>query len=257
MESIRLEVFCNRLWRVMERGRNVRSVTASFQSFHGKLIKNTVLPVSTQNWTAWNLSSVTIGATVDDSNRFKRLFYIGTDRALHQIESSNNWLTWTAASQQNADIWPLADEPNAAFAITSSGATTLIFYISGGGLVETTLDNGVWQKAVAIFGNSSASATSSTGLPTPTSTDIPTIGTPSPKGSNTSAKVGAGVGVGVGVPAMAAIGVLAYLLWRRHRKGVEQTPIPEKDLFEVHGQPTVSHELGYDERQYELPSSRS
>jgi hypothetical protein len=151
---------------------------------------------------------------------------------------------------QGSDIFPLADQPNTKFAITSSAGSTCFYYISNGNLVQTTLNSGVWQKAVSIFGNSSASAI-----------------TPS-KFLNKEAKIGIGIGLGVGVLLSAGLSILAYVLWRRrkarHGRGTVEMikipppithtpptpgpPVPEKNPFEISSREIVLCELDGDEK---------
>ncbi|KAF4625964.1 hypothetical protein G7Y89_g12203 [Cudoniella acicularis] len=225
-------------------GKNLTAyaVDANKNILSSKLASNgTWIPsnsILTQTLPSFNGGNVTLAAAISDDNVSKSIFYIGTDRAFHQIETSNNWLNWNVTPEVGTDILPLADEPNADFAASSSGSTISFYYISGGGLIRATLNSGTWQKAVSIFGNSTLA---------PTQLDQ------TANDSNRSAKIGAGVGLGVGAPILAAIVALAYV-FRTRRKAVKGEeleepdtpgpPVPEKDRWEVHGQSMIRHELG-------------
>ena len=185
----------------------------------------TVTPIETSTWEAWDPSNVTISATVDpNDNLTKSIFYIGTDRSIHEIDTTDNWDTWSIAPNPGTDVWPLADEVNARFTATndSSGVVLSLFYISNGNLVQASRASGTWGKYLSIF-QTLATAPSSTASssPTATATSSPSSSTTAASKSNNGAKVGAGVGVGVGVPVLAGLIFLGYWLLRRRRRAAD------------------------------------
>lgn len=243
----------------MSRGRNVSS-----KDLHRVTISKTknhpAISIPSQNLQAWDPTNITLAATVGTNNVSKSLFYIGTDRELHGIATSNNWQTTSALPGQDPKAVALADEPNAIFAATFSGGTSSFYYISGGSLVKATLENGSWQKAVPIFNSTTTQATSSS------------------KALSANAKIGLGVGLGLGIPVLAALGIFVVILKRRkggHGQKKIQTaegrsvrqittmsrtpsiagpPVPEKNPFEILGR-EIS-EMGGDEK-YELSDPRN
>jgi hypothetical protein len=218
--------------------------------------KHTANSISAHQLSSWDPSNVTLAATVDTSNISRSLFYVGTDRKLHEIDTTDDWRTVNTAPIQNSETFPLADQPNTKFAITSSAGSTCFYYISNGNLIQATMNSGVWQKAVPIFGNSTA-------------TSITTS-----RSSNRGAKIGIAIGLGVGVLLSTGLGVLLYVLWRRrkarHACGVVEMvkipptllarppiphtlptpgpPVPEKNPFEISSREIILYELDGDEK---------
>lgn len=206
-----------------------------------------------QQLDAWSATNASLAATFssDSANiTTRKLYYIGTDRQLHEFASTNSsqgLTAWSAAPSQTSDIWPLADVPNAQFAAASTGGTlTTMFYFSTGSFIQLVCDDGNWQKASTIFEK----------MPTnPTTND-----SASSKSSNSGVKIGTGVGIGVGVPLLAAI-VLGACLSSRRRNKTDLNAIHVQSIHEKQGQPIA--ELGNQEYsrpiaemghpEYELP----
>jgi hypothetical protein len=208
-----------------------------------------------QHLTAWSAGNATLAAVFSsDSTNIttRKLYYIGTDRELHELGSTNSsteLTAWSATPSQASDIWPIADVPNANFAATSAGGPiTSIFYISNGSLVQVVSENGKWQKANTIFENlSPITSSSSSQTSTATATD-----SSSSKSSHNAVKIGAGVGVGIGVLLLAALGIGAWLYSRRGNKiDPSAPPVPEKDQYAYEKQSHPIVEIGYQE--HELP----
>lgn len=228
------------------------------------LTKLPVPPIPTQNFTSFNPTNITLSSTTSPTNpRSKTLFYIGTDHSLHQVNTFNNWQTWTLAPSQNTDIWPLADQSNAPFTLTnnSAGTTLSIFYVSGGMLVQVVSAGGVWQGAVRVF--PVAYISSSALISTNSTIPADPLQTASAKGRSHGTVLGLGMGVGLGLPVVGVLWALLYLFWRRRRALKDKVvglgenelrpPVPEKDPQEVSGVP-VRPELAddLDTTQYEL-----
>jgi len=230
-------------------------------------------PIKTSTWAAWDPSNVTISATVDpNDNLTKSIFYIGTDRSIHEIDTTDNWNTWSIAQNPGLDVWPLADNVNARFTATndSSGVVLSLFYISNGNLVQASRANGTWSKSLSIFQTlattPSSTASGSGATNTASSTPSPTH-TPASK-SNNGGKIGAGVGVGVGVLVLAGLIFLGYWLLRRrpanalaHEEAAPayvyhepKPPVPDKDPNEMSQDNVPRHEMGEWNPQYELPT---
>ena len=192
---------------------------------------------------------MTLAATVGAKNASKSLFYIGTDHALHGINTSDSWGTVKTISMQNPGALTLADQPNAMFAATSLAGATSFYYICSDSLVKATLVNGAWQNPVYIFGNSTGEVSDSTDQ------------------SVRKLRIGAGVGLGIGLPLAIGVGVLGYVLLKRRRNpgvadNVEKVspimintaprphtpgpPVPQKSPFEMNGWEVVYHELSED-----------
>jgi hypothetical protein len=235
----------------------------------------TVTPIKTSTWEAWDPSNVTISATVDpNDNLTKSIFYIGTDRSIHEIDTTDNWNTWSIAPNPGTDVWPLADEVNARFTATndSSGVVLSLFYISNGNLVQASRASGTWGKFLSIFQTlPTAPSSTASSSPTATPTSSPSSTTTPASKSNNGAKVGAGVGIGVGVPVLAGLIFLGYWLLRRRRGGVTSAPaheeaapayvyhepkppVPDKDPNEMSQDNVPRHEMGEWNPQYELPT---
>ena len=153
-----------------------------------------------------------IGIAID-TQLTRHIFYIGTDRAPHSYAAFVTGLTeggFRAQPNQTEEYWPLADEPNADFAIASNLGTSTIrlYYMSGGQLVEAKYRSGNWDPAGRLeVANTTAAAGGHNG------TDEKDGG--GGGGLSTGAK--AGVGVGAAIGGLLVLGGLALWLLRRNK----------------------------------------
>ncbi|KAF2664142.1 hypothetical protein BT63DRAFT_102199 [Microthyrium microscopicum] len=220
---------------------------------------------------AWSPANVSLAAADSANSSLRYVYYIGTDRVLHEIASNDTGLTWTVAASPSTGSFPLADEPNARFAAASTdntGTTTSFFYISGGSLIQAVKDSGNWRAASTVFTNLDGTAISNATTRPSASASGPANSSPSGR----AAKIGAGIGIGLGIPILAAVAGFALLRSRRRNKdlteqtmkkdAIDEAPpyarekaAQEMDsppvVYELHGPPPV-HELG-DDHEYELP----
>ena len=160
-----------------------------------------------------------LGTTLD--KLFTRsVFYIGTDKMLHQISNINYY--WRLQPPQNEQTWPAADTPNAPLgaAYNSDSSEAWIYYVNGS---LTQLYYGkdlLWHKAEVLpTSGAAAPKPTSSNDPPPTVPDTPQDApAPAPTGLSNGAKVGIGIGVSLGVLALAGgLGIMAFLRRRRSR----------------------------------------
>lgn len=151
----------------------------------------------------WDGNPGGLGVTFDSAGK-RSLFYIGTDRALHQVTQTSTG--WQNVDGQDDALWPLADQPNAPFAITSDfGQNKIwIYYLSGGNMTQVYASgNATWEPAIKL------PQTNSTASSSPTASSAG-------QGLSTGAKVGVGVGVSVGGLVIIAL-VSSFIFVRRRR----------------------------------------
>ncbi|CAF3489276.1 unnamed protein product [Fusarium graminearum] len=153
---------------------------------------------------AWNSSLEALASAIDRSRK-RSIFYIGTDRKLHEIEAKKD--TWEIASNQTSKAWPLADDSNSGLAVAYNqpDGKVWMYYWSNETIVQTYRNyDGDWEDAKALPQEE----------PLKTDTSKPAEDdTSSSSGLSTGAKAGIGVGVGVGA---LLVGVLGWL-WMKHR----------------------------------------
>ena len=160
---------------------------------------------------AWNGTTKSIGISID-STHTRYVWYIGTDKLLHEFGSFN--FLWGNVSSQSTQFWPAADEPNAELAVTSdfTSSSVYMYYFVNQSLTEIKYTGSAWVPAAALATfNATATAT-----PTPSSTpsNNPLANSSGDSSLSSGAKAGIGVGVSLGVIAIGAIAI-AVLFFRR------------------------------------------
>ncbi|KLU83357.1 hypothetical protein MAPG_02419 [Magnaporthiopsis poae ATCC 64411] len=173
---------------------------------------------------SWTGNPKSMDIAVDKSST-RSIFYIGSDRALHQV-GNINWVWRLMNTNLSTSVWPLADEPNAEFALASDQASSAvrIYYTVNKTLTEIKFDtDGLWKPAMAL---PVVSPNASTPLPDPNGKPAdpnpgPASGAsdqPSGGGSGLSLGAKAGIGAGVAVGVLAIMGVVLVVLIMRHKK---------------------------------------
>lgn len=157
---------------------------------------------------AWKGKPGALGMSVDKNNT-RSVWYIGEDSNLYWV-ASKNWV-WSHQNGQTAEIWPVADSPNAplAVAIDSSHDMLRIYYVSGGKLVEIKNDQGEWSKW------STLPAPQPVDVSPPASPSSPAVVDGSTGGLSNGMKIGLGVGISLAVLAIGAISAVLFLLRRK------------------------------------------
>lgn len=158
---------------------------------------------------AWDGTAGSLGVAIDHA--FTRsVYYIGTDRALYQASNVN--FVWRLMANQSRAQWPLADVPNADFALASDYASSevRVYYYVSDRITEVNFDgDGSWKTAAAL------AVKNTTAKPTTSPTASPSSSAGASSGLSTGAKAGIGVGVSLGVIAIA--GLLGVWLCLRRR----------------------------------------
>ncbi|XEV06134.1 hypothetical protein FSHL1_011421 [Fusarium sambucinum] len=155
---------------------------------------------------AWNASLEAIGSAIDRSRK-RSIFYIGTDKKLHEVEAKKD--TWEVASNQTSKAWPVADDPNSGLAVAYNqpDGKVWVYYWSNETVVQTYRNyDGDWEDAKSLPQEEPRETDKSKPVEDDTS---------SSSGLTTGAKAGIGVGVGVGT---LLVGVLAWLWMKRRNK---------------------------------------
>ncbi|KAK2674435.1 hypothetical protein RAB80_009419 [Fusarium oxysporum f. sp. vasinfectum] len=101
---------------------------------------------------AWNSSLEAIGAAVDrDRSRTRSIFYIGDDKKIHEVKSTNSG--WQLGSNQTERTWPVADNASSGLAVVSqqSEGKAWLYYWSNETIVQAFKDyDGDWVDAEAL-----------------------------------------------------------------------------------------------------------
>ncbi|KAK0655789.1 hypothetical protein B0T16DRAFT_302194, partial [Cercophora newfieldiana] len=184
---------------------------------------NETIPV---NFTmpAWDGKAKSLGVTID-SEYTRAVWYIGDDRSLHSIGNKN--YTWGIQTNQSTAFWPLADSPNAEFAIASEfkSSAIRIYYFVAGQLAEIKYDKGAWKAWSKVGTPPKVAATQPTSPIEPgtsaTTTPLPAEANP---GLSAGAKAGVAVGVILGVIAICTLAAAFYLLRKRRLPSSEDSP---------------------------------
>lgn len=152
-----------------------------------------------------------------DSTFTRSVFYIGTDKLLHEIANIN--FQWKVYPNQTSQAWPEADAANADLAVTYNfqSSEAWIYYVADGFLVQAYRGtSGDWSSAAVVSVNSISDKTNS--------------GADGKKDSGLSTGAKAGVGVGVSVGAIAAIGLgLLFFLRRRRQRNAAAAAAADKE----------------------------
>ena len=170
---------------------------------------------------AWDGQPANIGVALGED--YRSLFYIGTDKSIHQLSSfpnknnkteSVNTGTWNIVEDQDKKYWPLADEANANFGMAGwlddKGGHVYLYYMVGGSLTLAMYENNTWFDAE----------------------QVPTVLPPKGEGASASskkkglsdgAKAGIGVGAFFGAFALVALfGAIIFIRRRRRRQKQEE-----------------------------------
>ncbi|RYP45677.1 hypothetical protein DL768_008021 [Monosporascus sp. mg162] len=183
-------------------------------------------------------------------------FYIGSDRALHQIRQEDD--SWQMGEAQGQEHWPLADAENSKFGIAHdfTGDRIWMYYMSDGRMTQIhQSSNGVWEPAVALMRSNDTAGTGDSGVSTAgdsaTSTGAES-GEDSQENTGVSqaGKIGIGVGISAGILVLGAIGLFSWHYRKRAaRNGL--TELPDS------GQATITGGRGYPPPgQYGAPHGR-
>ncbi|KAH7037105.1 uncharacterized protein B0I36DRAFT_358852 [Microdochium trichocladiopsis] len=173
--------------------------------------------VPTYSLPAWDGKPKSMGMA-EDSSWTRSVFYVGTDKQLHQIGNLDyKWLVFDRPS--NNASWPQSDDGYLAVANDFNSDSLRVYYMSNGKLIEANGDSGKWQSALVL---PSYNATA----PAPTNTPTNNPGSEAGTGENSSelstgAKAGIGVGVTLAVLAIVGIVVAVILLKRRQKRQQE------------------------------------
>ncbi|KAH7310439.1 hypothetical protein B0I35DRAFT_358118 [Stachybotrys elegans] len=151
-------------------------------------------------------------------HNYRRIFYLGTDRRMHQLyEVDGGRGGWDIAGDPEDGEWPVADNVSASMALISEPETGVIwvYYHSGGEIMEM-YQNGfnIWREPrIALKSNGTANEDDSNvdegNGDSGNSNDNTSDG-----GLSTGAQAGIGVGVGLAVLGVAA----AVFFFIRRRK---------------------------------------
>ena len=155
-----------------------------------------------------------------DSKSTRSIFYLGTDKILHQISSIN--FVWTLLPDQSQKLWPEADVANGQMAVTYNFPTSevWVYYMAGGSVTQLYSVSTVWKTPITLP-RINTTVPIDTPSPSPTPTQAPE---PANTGLSGGAKAGIGAGVTLGV--LALVGTACTILFLRRRQ-------QQKDVAEL------------------------
>ncbi|KAI0008216.1 hypothetical protein F4779DRAFT_628653 [Xylariaceae sp. FL0662B] len=162
---------------------------------------------------AWDGNAASIAVGTNGSNA-RSVFYIGTDKRVHQVGNTNTSTTWSVFERPSDTAWPQADVASGHIGIASDFTSNALrlYYMSDGEIVEINGDNNVWQDATVLpkFNESEPATRGPDTAPA----------TAPAYDSDLSEGAKAGISVGVTLGVIAILGMLAafYLLRRRQRR---------------------------------------
>ncbi|KAI1460116.1 hypothetical protein F4805DRAFT_16170 [Annulohypoxylon moriforme] len=175
---------------------------------------NLTLTTAAANFTlpSWNGSASSLAVSIDNAYT-RSVFYIGADRAIHQVGNKN--YVWSVFDSPSASSWPLADVAGGPIGIANAFGTDImrLYYVSDGHVVEANGDGGTWTQASVLATFNASQASSSNSASNSTGAADGDDG-----GLSDGAKVGISVGVTLGVIAVAGMGVTLWFLRYRQRK---------------------------------------
>ncbi|KAK0737531.1 hypothetical protein B0T21DRAFT_166997 [Apiosordaria backusii] len=173
---------------------------------------------------AYDAATKGMGISID-SNYTRFIWYIGTDKKIHQIGNTNYF--WSIRDNQTEAIWPEADEPNASLGVASDFGSSLVhlYYMAKGKLVQVKYEHDSW-KAASNVPEPPAEQTTTSSTPAPTTIDSPVSDEPDVpnEGLSPGAKAGIGVGVSLGVTALGVLLAVLILMKRKKHEGFERPP---------------------------------
>ncbi|KAI1334711.1 hypothetical protein F5Y15DRAFT_284132 [Xylariaceae sp. FL0016] len=191
---------------------------------NGTSASNLELDSSTTSYDlpSWDGTASTIVAGIDNSLTHY-VFYIGTDKQLHQaFNGKEGWLLSTEADKNS---WPVADTAGGSLGISCDYTTQAIrlYYSSGGSIVEVASNDGKWATATTLATSNATSTGNSTGDSGSDSDNNDNGG----GGLSDGAKAGISAGVTLGVIAIAGMIIAFVFLRRRQRKLDADAAAPE------------------------------
>ncbi|PTD08582.1 hypothetical protein HYE67_005252 [Fusarium culmorum] len=178
---------------------------------------------------SWDAESVSIATSVD-STRARHIFYIGTDKKLHELREEG--VEWNLAANESEKTWPTADTSSAPLAVSyqQSQGETWIYYLVNGSIIEAHRDgSGYWDDAKTL---PTQSANATDGGVSAGGDDSKKTDGKDPDSADASVSHGltagakAGIGIGAGVGAVLVAGVIWFLFRRRGKS----TPVDGKPL---------------------------
>ncbi|KAK4659919.1 R8 protein [Podospora pseudocomata] len=179
---------------------------------------------------AYDAATKGMGISID-RNYTRFIWYIGTDKKIHQIGNTNYF--WSIRENQTESFWPEADEPNASVGVAFDFSSNLVhlYYMAKGKLVQVKYENESW-KAWSNVPEPPAEQTTTDPTPSgPTTTESPVSeqsDVPN-EGLSTGAQAGIGVGVSLGVIAVGVLIAVIVLLKRKKHEGFEHPPQQHTD----------------------------
>lgn len=191
----------------------------------------------------WNGKPGGLGVAID-SDFTRSVFWIGTDKKLHEAANIN--FEWQMMPNQFAQAWPPADEANADLAVTYNfdSSEAWVYYVSNKTVIQAYRgSNGTWSKAIAVPTSTSIPGSGDGGSDSGSDDSGDDDSSPS-TGLSTGAKAGIGIGVSVGAIAVGLLGLLFFLRRRRQRAAAAAAEADKE-------QPTTN--MG----QYQAPSEQA
>ncbi|KAL6857320.1 hypothetical protein J3F83DRAFT_751227 [Trichoderma novae-zelandiae] len=165
---------------------------------------------------AWNGKPGGLGVAVD-KNFTRSLYWIGTDKKLHEAANIN--FQWQLMPNQSTQAWPLADDANAELAVTYNFDTSeaWVYYVSNSTLIQAYRgSDGNWIKAAVVPTSTSIPGSGGSSPDSGSDSGDDDDGSPNP-GLSTGAKAGIGIGVSVGAIGVGLLGLFFFLRRRRQR----------------------------------------
>ncbi|KAK0671375.1 hypothetical protein QBC41DRAFT_56141 [Cercophora samala] len=179
---------------------------------------------------AYDAATKGMGVSID-SNYTRFIWYIGTDKKIHQIGNTNYF--WSIRDNQTEKFWPEADEPNASVGVAFDFGSSLVhlYYMVKGKLVQVKYENESWKAWSNVPEPPAEQVTTSPTPAGPTSTESPVAEEPDVpnEGLTTGAKAGIGVGVSLGVIAVGVLIAVLVLMKRKKHEGFEHPPQQHTD----------------------------
>ncbi|KAF0636182.1 hypothetical protein FPSE5266_06361 [Fusarium pseudograminearum] len=209
---------------------------------------------------SWDAETVSIATSVD-SARARHIFYIGTDKKLHELREEG--VEWNLAANESEKAWPTADTSNGPLAVSyqQSQGEAWIYYLANGSIIEAHRDSsGYWDDAKTLP-TQSANATDG-GLSTGDDDSKNTDGKESDSadssvshGLTSGAK--AGIGIGAGISALLVAGLIWFLFRRRGKSApVNGNPLKKgADVPQTMNNHTQPVELASPTMIYENPGN--
>jgi len=213
---------------------------------------------------AWNGRPGALGMSID-KNYTRSVWYIGEDKSLYWV-ANKQWV-WGHQNSQQAEIWPLADSPNAPLAVASDYKNDMlrIYYLVGGKVAEIKNDKGEWKEWSTL----PAPQPVITKPPPSPSSPAPVVEDDTNRGLSNGVKIGLGVGISLVVLTIAAISAAIFMLRRKRspstpgfEAGAALGPDEYKHIgsfdspstqYSTHGAPPGS--AGYDHYVWDMKSN--